>query len=458
MLKENLLKEKTGKLYARFCVSGVLGMIGISLYVLADTFFIANGIGQTALAALNIAIPIYSLITAVGLLFGIGCCSSYSVSKGMGDTKKAEGYFTFAVLGGAAVGLVFLLLGLFLSENIAFALGATAETIGHCKTYLQVILGFAPMFILNQVFLAFMRNIERPKAAMASMLAGSIFNIVMDYVTVYIWGWGMFGAAIATAFSPIVGMGITLPFIASKKSGLKLTRTRITGGMVKNVFAGGTSSFVVELSVGIVVLIFNMIMLRLIGNIGVAAYGIISNVSIVAYSIFTGMGQALQPIVSTNYGAAQKSRIKSTLGTAVVAALAAGIGFYLVGLFGAEWITAAFNGENSIELARITENGIRVYFIAFIPMGINVVMSYFFQSVLAMRQSLTISLMRGFVLIAVFALLLSNILGVTGVWLSALAAEAVTIVYALISAGKWFKLDIALKQEKKESRKAAEAR
>lgn len=440
MRQEILLKEKTGKLFMRFSFASVLGMIGISIYVLADTFFVANGIGQDALAGLNIALPMYSLLVATGLFVGIGCCSSYSIQKGMGQEKKANAFFTLAVVLGLVFGAVCSVIGLAFSENIAGALGADSATLEYCATYIKTIMSFAPAFIMNQILLAFLRNVDRPNLAMVSMLAGSVFNIVMDYVTVYLWGWGMFGAAIATAFSPVVGILVMLPGLLSKKSGLKLKKEKITSRMIKSMASGGTSSFVVEMSVGLVILVFNMIMLNLAGNTGVAAYGIVSNVSIVATSIFTGLGQALQPIASTNYGAGKTARIRSTLLLACLIALAAGTAIYIIGATFADGITSLFNSENNAELAKITTEGIRIYFIAFIPMSINFVLSYFFQSVLCVKQSVIISLMRGFVLVSLFAVLLSNILGVTGVWLAALGAEAITIVFALISTAKWFRV------------------
>ncbi len=199
------------------------------------------------------------------------------------------------------------------------------------------------------------------------------------------------------------------------------------------------SCFIVELSTGIVVFILNAIMLRLLGNLGVAAYGIIANVTIVAYSIFTGMGQALQPIASVNYGAMQHARVKNVFTIACITALVTGVLLYIFGTSFAGEITAVFNGAQDPQLAALTEGGIKLYFIAYIPMGINVVLSYFFQSVLDMKRSVVISLLRGLVLISLGAVLLSGLLGVDGVWLSAPFAEVGTLIYAVISCVFWFR-------------------
>jgi len=439
MKKEMVLKGKIGPLYARFCSASVLGMIGISLYILADTFFIANGIGKEALAALNIVLPVYSLIMAYGLLIGIGAATCYSVEVGKGDSRAANSYYKAGVAAGIAGGVIFMILGLTIPDRISYMMGASQETIGYCTEYLRVIMSFAPAFILNNIFLAFVRNIDKPNIAMVSMIAGSLFNIVFDYLTVYVWGMGMFGAAAATAVSPLVGMAISLPFLLSKKSGLSFKGVKIKAKQVPRVLSGGASSFIVELSSGIVVFILNTIMLRLSGNLGVAAYGIIANVTIVASCIFTGMGQALQPIASINYGAGKTTRIKKAFFVAVITALVAGILLYIFGTRFAKEITAVFNGSGDPQLAALTEKGISIYFLAYIPMGVNMVLSYFFQSVLDIKRSLVISLLRGLALISAGALILSALFGIDGIWMAAPFAEICTVVYCLIACVTWFK-------------------
>lgn len=192
--------------FRRYAAPGVLGMIGISCYILADTFFVAKGTGSLGLAALNIAIPAYNLMNGLGLMVGVGGATHYSLCRAQGDAAEADRTFTHTLLLGLCIALVFVLTGTFGVVPLSRLLGANAETLDMTAVYLRLLLCFAPFFVTNNIMIAFVRNDGEPGRAMAGMIAGSLFNIVFDWVFIFPCGLGMFGAALATGASPLVSL------------------------------------------------------------------------------------------------------------------------------------------------------------------------------------------------------------------------------------------------------------
>lgn len=431
-MQSSLQTGRIGGLFAQYCVSSVLGMLGISLYILADTFFIANGVGQTALAALNLVLPAYSVIQAMGLMLGIGGAAYASVQRGMGNAAQGNRMLTFGVCWAALLGLAIALLGTLAARPICLALGAGGDTLPHCVSYLRIVTLFAPMFILNQVLLAFVRNDHGPRLAMLSMLSGSFFNIVMDYVLVFPAGLGMGGAALATAFSPVVGIAVLLLHFRSPRCTTRLERKWPPLRLWLQVLRGGAASFITEMASGTVLLLFNLTLLPLAGNLGVAAYGIIANIVLVFGGIFTGVGQAIQPLVSVNFGAGQSHRMRQALSLGGVTAVALGLFGVACGLLWAPQITALFNRGNDPALSALAIPGIRLYFLCLPLMGLNLVVSAYLQSVLQLQASTVLSLGRGLIFIALFVTVLSRLWGVSGVWLAPLFAEACALLVATL--------------------------
>jgi Na+-driven multidrug efflux pump len=196
----------------------VLGMIGLSCYILADTFFVSKGLGTNGLTALNLAIPIYSFIHGSGLMIGISGGTKYSILKSQNNKKAANCTFTNAVILALGFAIAFIVIGIFFSETIVEMLGADETVFQMSKTYLQVILLFAPMFILNNILLCFVRNDGAPQFSMTAMILGSLFNIVLDYIFIFPFKMGIFGAVLATGLAPVISMFIQFPFFFKKKN------------------------------------------------------------------------------------------------------------------------------------------------------------------------------------------------------------------------------------------------
>ena len=320
---------------------------------------------------------------------------------------------------------MFFLAGLFLSPQITALLGADSQVAAMTQTYLKMILLFAPAFILNDILVCFVRNDGNPRLSMLAMLGGSMANILLDYVFIFPLGMGIFGAVLATGLAPLISMAIMSGHWMGKNKGFHLAKTEIQGQTALLILSLGFPSLITEVSSGIVIIVFNVIILGLKGNVGVAAYGVIANLSLVVISIFTGIAQGMQPLISSAYGRGDSARIRGILRYGLAAAVFISLTLYAGICWGAAPITAVFNSENNLKLQEIAEYGLRLYFTGIPAAGLNIILSIFFTSTEQAVPAHIISLLRGLVLIIPIAFFMSGLWGMTGVWLAFPATELV---------------------------------
>ena len=425
-LKDNILKD-----FAKYVSLNVISMIGLSLYILADTFFIANGVGSIGLTALNIVLPLWSLISGFGLMIGIGAGISYSIKRGKNNKKGANKVFTHAMLFGLAIGVILTIIGLIFSYDIVVILGSDEIVAPLASKYLKTLLSFSCVFIVNNIVTTFVRNDNDPNLAMIAMILGSLSNVVLDYIFIYPFKLGMFGAALATGTTPILSLIVLSLHFIRKKNNFKLIKCNFSFIYVKRIISLGVPSFITEFSSGIIILLFNFTILRISNNTGVAAYGIIANLALIVVSIFTGIAQGIQPIISKSYGEGNSKNIRSIFKYGLITAIVLGIGCYLIGLSFSEEIVNLFNSEGDKLLMAMAVEGINIYFAAFIIMGINIVTTSFFASINKPKESFVISMMRGLVIVIPLIVVLPNIFSMTGVWLVIPLAEAITILISI---------------------------
>lgn len=404
------------KVFLKYSSLNVLGMLGLSFYILADTFFVSRALGADGLTALNLAIPVYSFINGSGLMLGIGGGTKYSILRSQKNKVKANQAFTNAVVFTGIIAGIFCLLGIFCSGPLVRMLGANESVFQMTKTYLQVILLFAPMFMANNLLLCFIRNDGNPQLAMTAMICGSLSNVILDYIFIFPLGMGLFGAAFATGLAPVISILILSPYLINKRNQFHLKKCRLSANLLLDIFSSGLPSLITEVSSGIVIIVFNMILLRIAGNIGVAAYGVIANLSLVVMAVYTGIAQGIQPVLSSNYGAGNHKNVTAILRYAVTAVIVISACVYLCIFFGAEPITGVFNSSHNKTLQDIAAAGLKIYFTASVFAGFNVVAAVYFTSTEYPRPAHIISILRGFVIIIPMAFLLSSLGGITGVW------------------------------------------
>lgn len=409
----------------------VLGALGLSGYILADTLFVAHRLGTDGLAALNLAISVFGLINGLGLMLGIGGATRYAICRTQGDGVRADRAFSRALACGGALGGLLALAGLLWAVPLARLLGAEGAILPMCSVYLRTVLLFAPCFLLNHILTAFVRNDGNPKLAMAAMLLGSLSNIVLDYVFLYPMDMGIFGRGPGPPHRPGGGPVRVLPAHPHPPQPLPPAplppRPPAAGGSGRL----GSAAFLNECSSGLVLAVFNLLTLRLAGTLGVAAYGIVANLALMALALFTGVNQGVQPLVSLVHGRGDAAGVRTLCRMALGLALCAGLCMAALAFFAAGPLVSLFNRDGDPALQQMAEQGLRLYFLGFPFAGLNLITASFLGAAEHPGRSLRLSLLRGFVAIVAAALLLAALLGLTGVWLAFPAAEGAVLLVSL---------------------------
>lgn len=426
-------EQKIARAFTKFVSLNILGMVGLSCYILADTFFVSKGLGMKGLAALNLAIVIYSLIQAVALMIGIGGATKFTVLKTQGNNYEAEEVFTHCTVAALVLGTLFAFCGIAASEEISLMLGANSDTFAMTNVYVKTIMCFAPFFILNTVLIAFLRNDGAPRLAMSCMLIGSFANIVLDYVFIFPLKMGMFGAAFATGIAPILSICLMYGHFSQATNQLRLRSSRPSLPHLRTIASLGVSAFIAEMSFGTILMIFNIVILNIAGTTGVAAYGIIANIAFVTNAIFVGIAQGIQPLASRAHAEGDDLRLRLILRYALTLSVAVWAVIYFVITFFTDGIIAVFNSENNVALRDYAASGLVIYFFGFAAAGLNVIITAFLSASESSRAAFILSMTRGFAAIVPLVLALPYFWGITGVWIVFPIAESLTVLLAVKS-------------------------
>lgn len=419
-------------IFLKYVSFNMLSMIGLSCYILADTLFIANGVGSMGLAALNLIIPLYNVITGIGLLIGVGSATHFSILKVQNKAKEASLYFSIAMKLALMISIPIAVMGFLFAENIMHFMGANQEIIPIASAYLKAYIIFTPFFILQQIVVAFIRNDNNPRLASIAMLLGTLFNIVFDYILVFPCQLGMVGAALATGFSPIITLLICSLHVLWKQNYFHYLPCQINKNKVYQIISVGIPSFITELSGGIIVFVFNMVILSIGGNIAVASYGIISNLALVVTSLYTGIAQGVQPLLSQSHGQKNTSLMSAYLRYSLMTSFIVSMLVYSCIMLFPQWIISIFNSENNFMMMSIAIQGLPLYFFGFFFAGINMIFVSYFASVQKFKPSFFISLLRGGLIVIPLVMILSILFSLTGVWLSFPISECLITLMCLI--------------------------
>ena len=417
--------------FFKYISLNMLGALGLSGYIMADTFFVANRLGSDGLAALNLAIPIFGLINGLGILLGIGGATRYSICRYQGDEGRANRTFTLALTAALILGTLLALLGAFGARPVALLLGGNADTLPLCTVYLRTVLLFSPCFLLNHVMVCFVRNDGNPKLAMAAMLTGSLGNIALDYLFLYPLNMGIFGAALATGTAPVIGLCLSSFHSLTGRNQFKLARPASPVRSLADVAGLGSAAFLNEFTSCMVLALYNLLMLRAAGTVGVAAYGIVANLALMALALFTGLSQGAQPLISQAYGRGDRQGVRRLCRLALLVSCLVGLVLALIAQFAAHPLVDLFNRDGDPALARMAVDGLRIYFWGFLCAGPNIITAAFLGAAEQPRDSFLPSLFRGGVGIAALVLLLAWLLGMTGIWLAFPVTELLTLFLGL---------------------------
>lgn len=425
MEEKNLFKD-----FSKYVFLNIFGQIAFSCYTLMDTYFVSVKLGAEGLAALNIAFPIFCLLNGLGLMYGIGGGIKYAICKSRNSEKRANRIFTSALLLALVTGIIFFIIGLLFSKEIVIFLGADNNIFDITNTYLKVMLLFAPAFLLNNIMQAFVRNDKNPRLSMIAMISGSISNVILDYIFIFPLDMGIFGAIFATGLAPIISMLIIMSYILKRKNGFHFIKMKVDVESILEIISKGFTAFITEATSGIVMFVFNLLILGISGNLGVAAFGIISVISLVVIAIYTGLSQGIQPIISHYYGKNDKKKVEKILKYGLLTQMFISLIIYITIYFGRDLFASFYNEEGNIILQRYASQGMVLYFLACPFIGINIVTSTFFASTEKVKLSQIISLSRGAIVLVPVAILMAKSFKLNGVWLSYPISE---ILVSLIS-------------------------
>lgn len=415
------------KRYLHILIPTLIGMLSNSLYCLVDVYFISIGSGSIGLAALNIAMPIYTIYSAIGLLFGAGGATLMSIAHGAKDESLKNRSFTLSMVIMVIIGLFMSVFGTIFVKEFAYLLGSSDELLENVVLYLRPITITAGPFILMYATSILLRSDHNPKLAMVAMMVGNLSNIVLDYVFVVIFQMGIEGASIATAISPILTILVASLHFLKKRNTVHFIKDFYEYSILKRMVSAGMGSGIMEISAGIVIIIFNAVILGVAGAQALAAYAIITNIAYVLKGLLVGFAQSAQPLISINHGANNKVAILETLKISLRYSTIFSILIYLIFLCIPEIIAAIF-ASGDVELIELAARGIRIYFISTVFMAANTVMMYYFQSMEAGKTSMLIAIAKGvvFVLIGIFTLV--PLLGLDGVWFIVPFAEGLSLI------------------------------
>lgn len=423
----NLKTDSISKSFLQYLLPALTGMVIKSLFIMGDAFFIGQGVGPEGLGAISLAVPTFSFFSALAMMIGIGGAAMMSIEVGKGSTKLAQTLFSQSML------IAFLLSTLFVSisylslEEIISLVGAEGLIASLTYEYLSILLvSFIP-FSLCWVMSAFVRNDSNPNLAMYAMSGGAVINLVLDYIFVIQFDWGMKGAALGTGLSQLVILTILLGHFISKKGNLKLNLEGLGFDFIKPILSIGLPIFFIEVTSAITIILFNYVLLESFGDSHVIAYGLTSSLGVFALFIVIGITQACQPIISFNYGSEQLGRVKETLKIGMMSAIGAGVFLFSVVLISSHSIAAFYLGEHS-ELIKLASLALLCYFSAAPLMAYNMVVANLFQATAKPAKASVISVARGFVFVVLGLMLLPKLIPENGVWFSILFAESITAV------------------------------
>lgn len=407
-----------------------MAMVGISCYILADTYFISVAEGADGLTALNLVLPIYSMIFAIGSMTGTGAATRFAIMRARKD-DSADTYFTNSIFFALIFGGVFATAGLLFPDRIIGLMGGDERITAIGEDYTMIFMLFAPFFMLNYICTSFVQNDRDPSLSMAATLTSSLSNILLDYIFMFPLGMGMRGAALATGISPIISLLICSIHFFKKSSTIKVRPHIPSLRLLLRSWQLGIPAFVGEISSGVTTTIFNFLILGLAGNAGVAAYGVITNFALVGTSVFNGVASGSQPLISRFYGEGELASANRIRNMALITAESLAALMLAAVLIFAEQFTALFNSENSDLLAHYANSGMRLYFIGFLFSGFNIASARYLSATERAASSFIASFLRGFAAVAVCAFVLSAFFGLTGVWLTFPAAELLTAVFTV---------------------------
>lgn len=416
----------------RYTFSSIVMLIFTSIYSVVDGFFVSNFVGKTPFTAVNFIMPVLMILGCFGFMFGTGGGALIAKNLGEGETEKANRRFSMIVYISIACGVAVSVLGFVMLRPIARILGAEGRLLEDCVTYGSIILLTNPAYILQYEFQCLFSTAGKPQLGLYVTIAAGVTNIILDGLLVAVFGWGLEGAAAATAVSQCVGGVLPLLYFARPNSSLlRLGRTAYDGRAFLRICTNGSSELMSNISMSLVSMLYNVQLIKYAGEDGVAAYGVLMYVNLIFLAAFIGYSVGAAPVISYHYGAGDHQELRSLLKKSFVI-----IGVFSVSMFAASEllarpVTLFFVGYDE-ELLQMTLRGFMIYSFSFLFAGTAIFGSSFFTSLNDGLTSALISFLRALVFQTVAVLILPLLFGIDGIWMSMIVAELAAAAVSIL--------------------------
>lgn len=433
MVNENSLgTEKITKLFFRYAIPSIMGLLLMSIYTIIDGIFVGNFVGANALASINITMPGVHIIIAISIVIAIGSQSLMGIKLGEGKIEIAQDVFKTAFIVvltiSFGVGLAFILW----SPWIIILFGASPILLTDAVSFLKLSACFFPFFGGMIVCDFALKTVGRPGYSALLMLVSVVTNIALDYLFIAYLNFGIQGAALATGISYIVAFVMAVVPFLNKKQSINLWVGTFQWKLARKMVYNGSSEGLSELAAGFTTLLFNITLMRYVGEAGVVAFTIINYINFLGMAILMGLAEGIGPIVSYNFGNQQFPRIKSILKIAWLASAVVG-SFIFIALFSySQQLIGLFIGENAVAVSTFALQGVRLYAMAFLISGLNLVAASYFTALGKPKKAATIVLLRGFIFLFAGIMIMPNLIGINGIWLAVPIAEVATFLLTFI--------------------------
>lgn len=411
----------------RYVLPSVVALMVNSVYIIVDGFFVMKGVGEKALAAVTLSVPFLEALIAVSMLISVGAGIYISYYLGKKQNKTANEILNLSLGMLIGVSLIISVLGLIFIKKIAYFLGAGNEMTELVCDYLKYLLIFSPALILSYALATYLRNDNNPNLGMIGMIFGGLVNGVLDYVFIFVLDMGIEGAGLATGLGPVFSIIIMLPHFIFGKGALRLKLTKFSMKFFNKILMAGVPAFITEYSLGIVTYLHNAVIIKKIGEQGVAAYGIIGYVALVVLTLYLGTSQGIQPLISLSFGRKKEEELKSYMGISLILVILMGVVSTILVMIFSKQIVEIFSGDN-IKLTKITVSALRLYSFSFIAAGINILIISILQSIQKSKTASLIAIIRSTVFVFAALKILPAIIGNTGIWIAMPVVEIITLL------------------------------
>ncbi|TCO68722.1 MATE family efflux transporter [Marinisporobacter balticus] len=380
------------KEFLEYLIPSISAMWVFSIYTMVDGMFVGKGVGPIALASVNIAMPFINMIFAISLILSIGASTLISFSLGRGEEKKSNEIFTLNIIILSFLGLIISILSLVYLEDFALFLGASQETFIYVKDYLRFIIIFSPFFIIAYSLEVLVKADGFPFFAIVFVSLAAFINIIFDYIFVILLNYGVKGAAFATGLSQLISCLAFLFHFIFGKSKLKFTKPKLRFSTLKSIFLIGFPDALTELSTGVTVYLFNYMILKHIGDDGIAAFGVIMYVNNLVIMTMVGINQGMQPLVSFYYGKRDFTRIKKLLSLSFKTTLLFSCLFLCICQFFTDSLVTMFIAPSNIIVYHLSKKALKIFSYSFIICGMNILLSGYFTALKEIKKAFLISI------------------------------------------------------------------